>query len=206
MNRKTTAYFLLALFVLAFVVPVSAIDLGTFRKLKVNLLQNEVGLTIRGVSSQSANLIECQDSTGSSVFSVSAAGVTKAGIVQPASIYNSDGSETLDATMSGKTVVCTKSDGTTTITIPDPVAGTVGVVYEIVQTANRQVDVVCTTANSNGIVADGVATSDKVSLATASHLIGGGIRLIGIQTAASTYKWFATAMSPTEPLTVEAAD
>lgn len=234
MNRKTTAYFLLALFVLAFVVPVSAIDLGTFRKLKVNLLQNEVGLTIRGVSSQSANLIECQDSTGSSVFSVSAAGapttsgaitlqngetisnatngtveisgVTKAGIVQPASIYNSDGSETLDATMSGKTVVCTKSDGTTTITIPVPAAGTVGVVYEIVQTADRQVDVVCTTADSNGIVADNVATSDKVSLATASHLIGGGIRVIGIQTAASTYKWFATAMSPTEPLTVEAAD
>lgn len=133
-------------------------------------------------------------------------GVQTAGIIQPASIYNSDGSETLDATMSGKTVVCTKSDGTTTITIPVPAAGTVGVVYEIVQTADRQVDVVCTTADSNGIVADGVATSDQVSLATASHLIGGGIRLIGIQTAASTYKWFATAMSPTEPLTVEAAD
>jgi hypothetical protein len=74
MNRKTTAYFLLALFVLAFVVPVSAIDLGRFRKLQVALIQNEIGLTIRGVSGQSANLIECQDSTGTAVFSVSAAG------------------------------------------------------------------------------------------------------------------------------------
>lgn len=137
---------------------------------------------------------------------VAISGVTTAGIRQPTCIYNADGSETLDATMSGKTVVCTKSDGTTTITIPDPLAGTVGVVYEIVQTADRQVDLVCTTADSNGIVADNVATSDKVSLATASHLIGGGIRVIGIKTAALTYKWFATAMSPTEPLTVEAAD
>ena len=133
-------------------------------------------------------------------------GVQTAGIRQPTSIYNADGSETLDATMSGKTVVCTKGDGTTTITIPNPDATTVGVVYEVVQTADRQVDVVCTTADSNGIVADGVATSDKVSLATASHLIGGGMRVIGIQTAAATYKWFVTAMSPTEPLTVEAAD
>jgi hypothetical protein len=120
----------------------------------------------------------------------------------PMIVTNTDGSETLTVAQTGALVVCTKSDGTTTITLPNPGATTVGVVYTILQTADRQVDIVPTTANGNSIVADNVATSDKASLATASHLIGAGALVLGI----SATKWLITAMSPTCPLTVEAAD
>ena len=210
--RKLLGYFLLVVVLVTLVIPVSAIDLGIFRKLSIKLQQNEIGLTIRGVASQSANLLECQDSTGSSVFSVSAAGaatisgVTKAGIRKPADVYDATGTIAVTLAMSGKSIVATASGGNTTATLVDPTADSVGVVYEILQTADRNLIVNATTSNCNCFVADNGATSDQVSLATASHLIGGGIRIIGIQTGASTYKWFATAMSPTEPLTVEAAD
>ncbi len=55
----------------------------------------------------------------------------------PTPILNTDGSETLDATMSGKMCIASKADGATTITIPDPSAATVGIVYYIMQTAMK---------------------------------------------------------------------
>lgn len=119
-----------------------------------------------------------------------------------ATLTQADGTETLTAAQTGLLVICTKADGTTTITLPDPSAATVGVVYYVLQTANQNVDIVPTTANGNSIIADAVATSDKVSLATAGHLIGSGALVIGV----SATKWQIIALSPTCPLTVEAAD
>jgi|GEM_PF-4879440 len=117
-------------------------------------------------------------------------------------IVNTTGSETLTAAQSGSTVVCTKSTGATTITLPDPSSSTVGVVFTVVQTENQNVDIVPTNPDGNSLVADGVGTSDKASLATSSHKIGAAARIIGI----SATKWFVTALSPTCPLTVEPAD
>jgi hypothetical protein len=136
---------------------------------------------------------------------LSIAGVTQAGIRRPADTYDATGTIAVGLTLSGKSIVATYA-GTSTATIVDPTAASVGVVYEFLQTVDQNLVVQATTADCNCFIADNVLTSDKVSLATASHKIGGGIKVIGIQTGAATYKWFATAMSPTEPLTVEAAD
>jgi len=116
-------------------------------------------------------------------------------------ITNTDGSETLAVTQSGYLVVSTKSDGATTITLPDPSAAIIGVSFEVMQTADQALEVVCTTADSDGFVALGVPTSDKVSLATASEKIGGGIRIVGI----SATQWAAFAIG-SATLTVEAED
>jgi hypothetical protein len=113
----------------------------------------------------------------------------------------SDGSETLSAAQSGSLVVCSKSDGVTTITLPDPGASTVGCIYHIVQTANQDVEIVPTTADGNSIVSEGVATSDKVTLTHGSNKIGVGGYIIGI----SATKWWVGGFADTT-LTVEAAD
>lgn len=115
-------------------------------------------------------------------------------------VTNTDGGETLTAAQSGFLIVCTKSDGATTITLPDPSAATVGVTYEIMQVADQVLNVVPTTADGNSIVALNVATSDKVSCETGGQKIGSGIRIIGI----SATQWFAEPMAGT--MTVEAAD
>lgn len=117
-------------------------------------------------------------------------------------VTNTTGSDTLTAAETGSIIVATKSDGATTITLPNPSAATVGLEYTIIQTADQNLVVVPTTADGNSIVADAVATSDNVSCATAGHKIGSGIRVIGI----SATKWAAFAMNSECPLTVEAAD
>jgi hypothetical protein len=103
--------------------------------------------------------------------------------------------------MSGTMVVCSYA-GTTTITIPDPSAATVGVFYRIMEAVDQTLQVRSTTTNCNCFIADNVATSDWIALTTASHKIGSGILVMGV----SATKWLAVAMSPTEPLWVEAAD
>jgi hypothetical protein len=116
-------------------------------------------------------------------------------------LANTDGSETLTASQSGTTVVCSYA-GATTITIPDPSASTVGVVYYVVQTADQNLVVTATTANGNSIVCDGVATSDNVTISTASHKIGSGMVIIGI----SSTQWYVGGLNPESLLTPEAAD
>lgn len=133
---------------------------------------------------------------------VEISGVTKAGLKIPAPILNTDGSETLDATMSGKMCVSSKSDGATTWTIPDPSAATVGVIYYIMQTADQDLILTATTADSNSIVCDGVATSDSVTISTVSHKIGSGMIVIGI----SATQWYVGGLNPESVLTPEAAD
>ncbi len=117
-------------------------------------------------------------------------------------VTNTDGSETLAYSQSGALVLATKSDGTTTITLPNPASSTVGNVFYLLQTADQNLEVVPTTGDGNSLVADGVATSDKVSCATSSHKIGAGMIVIGI----SATQWYVGALNPACPLTVEAAD
>jgi len=114
-------------------------------------------------------------------------------------IVNTDESETLTADQSGAIVTF---DGAGTATIPDASAATIGVVYYLIQTADANLTVTSTTANNNSFVCDHVATSDAVSLSTASHLIGSGMIVIGI----SATKWYVGALNPEEYLTPEAAD
>jgi hypothetical protein len=76
------------------------------------------------------------------------------------------------------------------------------VIYHIVQTANQNLVLTCATANSNGIVCDGVATSDNVTISTASHLIGAGMIVIGI----SATQWYVGGLNPESLLTPEPAD
>jgi hypothetical protein len=132
-------------------------------------------------------------------------GITSGGLMNqlklPAPVANTDGTETLDATQSG-VIVTAAYAGTTTITIPDPGATTVGVVYYLIQTANQTLTVTATTANGNSIVCDGVATSDNVSITTAGHLIGAGMVVIGI----SATQWYVGSLNPESLLTPEAAD
>lgn len=133
---------------------------------------------------------------------VTASGVITGGYKQTAVVVCSDGAETLDATQSGKTVVLTKADGASTVTIPDASAATIGVMYYIVQTKDYAFTVTSTTANNNSFVCDHVATSDAVACSTASHLIGSGMIVIGI----SATQWYVGALNPEGLLTPEAAD
>lgn len=133
---------------------------------------------------------------------VAVAGIMQGGYMFPTPVLNTDASETLAATQSGKILVCSNAAGATTVTIPDPGAGTVGVVFYIIQTADQNLVLTCTTANSNGIVCDGVATTDNVTISTASHKIGAGMIVIGI----SATQWYVGGLNPESVLTPEAAD
>ena len=145
-----------------------------------------------------------------SKFSVDSTGsVIAANLVKPAylqfgttPISNTDGSESLTAAQSGLWVVATKSDGATTMTIPDPGVGTVGVFYYFVQTADQDLIVTATTANSNSFVCDGIATSDAVTISTSGHKVGAGMFVYGI----SATKWYVGGLNPESVLTPEAAD
>jgi hypothetical protein len=155
-----------------------------------------------------------------SVFSVSGAGNTAVGgtlavtgattltgvatLVAPklgTVVANTDASETLAVAQTGAIVTCSAAGGTTTITLPDPSAASVGVVYYIFQQADQAVDIVPTTANGNSIVAEGVATSDKVTLTHASNKIGAAAMVVGI----SATKWWVGGFADST-LTVEAND
>jgi hypothetical protein len=114
-------------------------------------------------------------------------------------VTNTDESETLDATQANCIVT---TDGAATITIPNPSAATVGVIYYVCQTADANLIITCTTANSNAIICDGVATTDAVTISTASHLIGAGVIIMGI----SATKWWIGGLNPEALLTPEAAD
>ena len=116
-------------------------------------------------------------------------------------VANTDGTETLTAAQSGALVTAAYA-GTTTITIPDASAATIGVIYYILQTADQSLTVTATTADNNSIVCDGVATSDNVSITTASHKIGAGMIVIGI----SATQWYVGGLNPESLLTPEAAD
>lgn len=138
-----------------------------------------------------------------SVFNVDSTGLVtplyyKFGTV----VTNTDASETLSAAQSGALVVATAAGGATTITIPDASAATVGVIYYIMQTADQNLVVTATTADSNDLVCDGVATSDNVTISTAGHKIGAGMIVIGI----SATKWYVGGLNPESVLTPEAAD
>ena len=109
---------------------------------------------------------------------------------------------TLSIAHTGGLFVATLASGATTVTIPDPSASTVGVVYYLMQTVDQNLAVRPVTANGNSLVADGVATSDLVTCQTAGHKIGSGLRVVGI----SATKWFVSALNSECPLTVEAAD
>jgi len=134
------------------------------------------------------------------VFAIAEQGVLE--VYKQNILVNTDGTETLTVGQSGVWVSCTKSDGATAITIPDPSADSIGVIYTILQTVDQNVTVGPTTGNGNSIIADNVLTSDLVTLGTASHKIGAGVRIVGV----SATKWHATALSGVCPLTVEAAD
>ena len=114
-------------------------------------------------------------------------------------VTNTDESETLTVAQSGSIVTF---DGAGTATIPDASAATVGVIYYLIQTADADLIVTSTTANNNSFVCDNVATSDQVTIGTASHKIGSGMIVIGI----SATKWFVGALNPENLLTPEAAD
>jgi len=51
-----------------------------------------------------------------------------------------------------------------------------------------------------------VATSDNVTISTASHKIGAGMIVMGISTGEATYKWYVGGLNPESVLTPEAAD
>jgi len=121
-------------------------------------------------------------------------------------VINESGATTLTTAANNKRYIATKSDGTTTFTIPDPDATTVGVTFYFLQTADQNLVVTCGTADSNGIVCDGVATSDNVTISTASHKIGAGMIVMGISTGEATYKWYVGGLNPESVLTPEAAD
>lgn len=175
---------------------------GSAITLDASTLTTGNALKITGVDAtlNGGKYINCYGGTGTtSVFSI---GETGAMLYKQTVLTNTDASETLTAAQSGTFVVCTAAGGATTITLPDPSASTVGCVFYVMQTANQNAVITCTTADSNAIVADAVATSDQVSLATANHKIGAVAMVVGI----SATKWLATSLSPTCPLTVEAAD
>ena len=117
-------------------------------------------------------------------------------------LTDATGTKALTAAQTNCVLYCTYASGATTVTIPDPSAATIGVIYYVIQTANQNLVLTATSANSNSIVCDGVATSDNVTISTSSHKIGAGMIVIGI----SATQWYVGALNPASPLTPEAAD
>lgn len=117
-------------------------------------------------------------------------------------LTDATGTKALAATDANCVLFCTASGGATTVTIPDPSASSVGVIYYVIQTADQNLIVTATTANGNSIVCDGVATSDNVTISTASHKIGAGMIIVGL----SATQWFVGGLNPESLLTPEAAD
>ena len=117
-------------------------------------------------------------------------------------VTDATGTKALATTDANCVLFCTAAGGATTVTIPDPSASTVGVIYYIIQTADQNLIVTATTANGNSMVCDGVATSDNVTISTASHKIGAGMIIIGI----SATQWYVGGLNPESLLTPEAAD
>jgi hypothetical protein len=142
------------------------------------------------------------DANSTTAITSSGWGVTSTGVFSGmlrTVVVNTDESETLTAAQSNCVVT---TDGAATITIPDPSAATIGVIYYIIQTADANLIVTATTANSNAFVCDGVATSDAITISTASHKIGAGMIVIGI----SATQWYVGGLNPESVLTPEAAD
>jgi hypothetical protein len=108
---------------------------------------------------------------------------------------------TISATHYGKYVVAAFA-GATTITLPDPGAGTVGAEFYIVQSVNQDLTIIGGSgANNNQIIADGVLTTDNVAYTTSNHKVGAMCRVFGI----SATKWLITNASACA-MTIEAAD
>lgn len=152
------------------------------------------------VNSSSWDISTAGAATGFSSLSVS--GLITGGFTLPTPITNTDGTETLTWSQSGKVIVATKSDGATTISLPDPAAGAVGAIYYILQTADQNLVLNCATGDSNAFVCDGVATSDAITISTSDHKIGAGMIVIGI----SATKYWVGGLNPESVLTPEAAD
>jgi hypothetical protein len=162
----------------------NGVDLGTSKA-----LTGTTGLTI-GAGTETV-------AVNSSAWDISATSVASGlrGVV----VVNTDESETLTAAQSGAIVTF---DGAGTATIPDPSAATVGVIYYLLQTADAELIVTATTADNNAFVCDNVATSDAITYGGASHLIGGGMIVIGI----SATQWYVGSLNGEGTLTPEAAD
>jgi|LSQX01.2.fsa_nt_gb hypothetical protein len=98
----------------------------------------------------------------------------------------------------GSLIAATFSTGATTVRLPAPV---LGAQLFIAQTVNQNLVIIGGTADdNNSIIADGVATSDKVSFETANHKIGGCVQVIGL-----VDKWLIVNVS-SATMTIEAAD
>ena len=219
--RKLTAYILLGLFVLTFVIPVSAIDLGIFRKLNIRLQQNEVGITVKGVASQSANLIECQDSTGSSVFSVGAGGVE----VRSTIGYNIDQYTGVGASVEVTDPITITSGGFQTgyyaingdsaITQAGPnepaaliaisnltAAGVKSAFVAQMNGTGATIDECIKAVATNGTATYGLAIEENGGTITNDIILQNGETIvIGIQTGASTYMWYVGGLNPESVLT-----
>lgn len=117
-------------------------------------------------------------------------------------VPNTTGTQSLTAAQTNCVVTCSYGSGATTVTIPDPSAATVGVIYYIIQTANQNLVVTSTTANNNAFVCNGVATSDNITISTSGKKIGAGMIVIGI----SATQWYVGGLNPESLLTPEAAD
>jgi hypothetical protein len=154
------------------------------------------GATIAATGNTSINGTLTVDST-TTLTGVATLAAPKFGTV----VANTDASETLTEAQTGAIVTCSAAGGATTITLPDPSAASVGVVYYIFQQADQDVIIVPTTADGNSIVAEGVATTDQVTLTHASNKIGVGGWVVGI----SATKWWVGGFSDTT-LTVAVAD
>lgn len=146
--------------------------------------------------------IDLSNTNTGNVTNITTDGVATLNLSYKTIVTNTSGAETLTAAQSGSLVVATKSDGATTVTIPDPSSATIGVVYYLLQTEDQNLVVTCTSADNNAIVCDGVATSDNVTISTASHKIGAGMLVVGI----SATKWYVGGLNPESLLTPEAAD
>lgn len=144
-------------------------------------------------------------SSTTSVFSIGEGGtVTAAGAATfpfMSVVNETTATRTITSADYGKLIVCSYA-GATTVTLPAAGTGTIGATFLLTQTVDQNLILMgSATANNNVLIADGVATSDKVSFETASHKIGAMMRVTGV----SATKWLVTNASGCT-MTVEAAD
>lgn len=192
------------------------IDIGEVADAQFTLTRNDAGTVTLTSADNDANAALTIGAGGTGALTLGDAGsttavvssgwgITSAGVftgMLRSIVTNTDATETLTAAQANCVVLCTASGGATTITIPDPSASTVGVIYYIVQTANQDLILTAATANGNSIVCDGVATSDNVTISTSSHKIGAGMIVIGI----SATQWYVGGLNPESLLTPEACN
>lgn len=113
-------------------------------------------------------------------------------------VANTTGTQALTVSDSGKFILATKNDGTTTVSVPDPAATTVGAYYYIAQSEDQDLKITTATGDDTDVfITLHSQDSDYITFSTASEKIGAAAYVVGV----SATKWLFVPLQGTATVT-----